>query len=312
MKLLWLLALAAPALAAPVVLTPQVRGGALVIESSGRRVETGVEIGAWQKAMRRAAKALENDGYNAGKLDPTLAELGRAVLDPFDAELAAASEVVFRVKPERLVRPLDLLHWRGKPLYLQKPVVYELVDYPVNPRAWQPTLTTALLISDPSADPEDAVGEVRASWTSTYFKSKKIRPKKLRKAGEVDLLLVSAHGTATDEDENVEIGDGEEAYGEDFAAVRPRLAYFDSCSMGAAPSFLEAFRAAGTEYYLAPIVSNEAGGSSTWTIRGFFGALKKGRTPAEALFDARRSLAARYSGADLLYKAFVFRVYRLN
>lgn len=312
MRTLILIALVAPALAqAPLVLTPQVRGGALVIESPGRRTETGIEIPRWQKAMKRAAQALESDGYDPAALDPTLEEMGHAVLDRFDAELAAASVVVFRVKPERLVRPMDLLHWRGKPLYLQKPVMYELVDYPANERRWKAP-ATALLISDPTADPEDAVGECRGRWTSTYYKSKKMRPKKLRKADPVDLLLVSAHGTVADGDENIEIGDGEEAYGEDFAAVKPRLAYFDSCSMGASPAFLEAFRAAGTEYYLAPIVSNEAGGSSTWTIREFFGALAKGRSPPEALFDARRALAARYRGADLLYKAFVFRIYRLN
>lgn len=294
MKILLALALVAPALAGP-----------LVIDSvSG--------VPRFQKEMKRALKALENDGYDPARLDPVLDELGQALFRPLDDRIAAASEIVFRVRPDQLLQPIDLLHWRGKPLWLEKPVVFELERHPVRPKAWQGPLTTALLISDPTADPENAVGEVREQWTSTYYTSAKIRPKKLRRADPVDVLLVSAHGTATDEDENVEIGDGEEAYGEDFATVKPRLAYFDSCSMGASPDFLKAFRKAGTEYYLAPIVSNEAGGSSTHTIRAFFGALRKGRSPVEALFDARRSLAQRYAGPDLLYKAFVFRIYRLN
>lgn len=297
MKLSMMLALAlvVPAIAEPLVLEPPTAG-----------------ISGWKPAMKRAVKALENDGYDPRRLDPVLEELGQAVLGPLDARIATASEIVIRVRSDRLLEPIDLLHWRGKPLWLQKPVVYELARHPVEARSWEPTLTTALLISDPTADPENAVGAVKGQWTSTYFKSKKIRPKKLRNADPVDVLLVSAHGTATDEDENVEIGDGEEAYGEDFATVKPRLAYFDSCSMGSSPAFLKAFRKAGTEYYLAPIVSNEAGGSSTHTIRAFFAALSKGRTPVEALFDARRSLSKRYAGPDLLYKAFVFRIYRLN
>ncbi len=74
-------------------------------------------------------------------------------------------------------------------------------------------------------------------------------------------------------------------------------------------------QASGTTYAVAPILSNEAGDSSTGTIEIFFSELAKGIDPVKALFSARSALYERYALDDIqtaLWRSFPFRVYRLN
>ena len=68
-------------------------------------------------------------------------------------------------------------------------------------------------------------------------------------------------------------------------------------------------------YYHAPIIKNEAGESSTQTMRLFFQHLLSGQTPEQAMFLKRRVLWRLYASNDLrqrLWRAFPFRVYRLH
>jgi hypothetical protein len=79
--------------------------------------------------------------------------------------------------------------------------------------------------------------------------------------------------------------------------------------------YLAAMRASGVKYFLAPMMSNEAGNSSTLTIKAFFRELAAGVDPVEALYRARRELHAAFETEALrvlLWKAFPFRVYALN
>jgi hypothetical protein len=102
---------------------------------------------------------------------------------------------------------------------------------------------------------------------------------------------------------------------EDLGALRPRLVYLDACRLGVSRPFLTRFRAMGTEYYVAPIIRNEAGESSTRTMTGFFEHLLAGTVPEVALFLTRQALWHRYRRCDVRtrwWRSFAFRVYRLN
>jgi len=72
---------------------------------------------------------------------------------------------------------------------------------------------------------------------------------------------------------------------------------------------------AGTSYFLAPILSNEAGNSSTRTIRLFFKNLAETGSPAESLYLTRRQLYQEFQKdppAKRLWRAYPFRLYRLS
>ena len=66
---------------------------------------------------------------------------------------------------------------------------------------------------------------------------------------------------------------------------------------------------------MAPLISNEAGHSSTLTLRYFFNDLNKGVTPMDALFQTRRQLYKEFEGrvnrTEQIYYAYPFRLYLL-
>jgi hypothetical protein len=136
----------------------------------------------------------------------------------------------------------------------------------------------------------------------------------LRRAA--DILLISAHGWIQKASEDF-MGTGKERLRpESLSHLSPRLVYLDSCQLGISPQFIQSFRKRGTQFYVAPILSNEAGNSSTKTIAFFFERLKAGDTPSEALFYTRKKLYEFYGEKEgfnkLLFRAYPFRVYALN
>jgi len=97
--------------------------------------------------------------------------------------------------------------------------------------------------------------------------------------------------------------------------IKPKLAYFDSCRLGVSNRFLKAFTAIGSLYYVAPILSNEAGNSYTKTMQWFLNHLGQGARPEIALFLTRKKLWETYSEdsfARHVWRSFPFRMYRLN
>lgn len=126
---------------------------------------------------------------------------------------------------------------------------------------------------------------------------------------------MSVHGkidnTAPDQ---VVLGSGS-GVATDFSTIKPRLAYFDSCRLGVSGGFLNAFLEVGSLYFVAPVLSNEAGNSSTKTMQLFFKHLQQGTRPELALFLTRKELWEIYRDDTFAYRvwrAFPFRVYRLN
>ncbi|HEV2667083.1 MAG TPA: hypothetical protein VG324_19335, partial [Blastocatellia bacterium] len=228
----------------------------------------------------------------------------------------AAAEIRFTIPGKFLVFPLDLLHFKGRPLFLQKPVSYSFERLAAGRFLFSPEWK-ALIISDKTSDPENGCQLLKEMLpASGYYAIEDMNLTKLASIQSPDLLLISAHGSVGYGNvDGMKLGD-ERLLSEHFSHLSPKLVYLDSCALGASASFIQGFRERGTRYYLATIVSNEAGNSSTKTIAFFFERLRAGDTPSRALFFTRRKLYEDYGEkegfAKLLFRAFPFRVYLLN
>lgn len=250
-------------------------------------------------------------------LAAVLEEEGERLLGPFADRIAAARTLSFRIDRSLLKLPLDLLHLRGKPLFLT-----HRISYTVGRLGWRgpgrPAPSWAgLLISDESTDPQRAVLAIAQSFpASRQFDDAEIELDKLREMQPVDFVAVSGHGLVDGSGSGfVWLANRQRLDPDSLAALRPKLVYYDSCNLGLSTAHLNALTGAGTSYAVAPILSNEAGDSSTATIEIFFSELARGTDPVEALFLARSELYERYAANDVrtrLWRAFPFRVYRLN
>ena len=256
----------------------------------------------------RVRKATGRPGIHA-----LLTEVGRDLYSPVEGWIERASAIEFVVAEESLAFPLDALYYSGKSLFLHKQVIYSLHAHSDDPlgvsHKWK-----GLLISHESSDPERAVLAVKDLFPgSFYYDDHDVHPEDLRNIAEVDFVLISGHGGPVKgiELENMPIRP------ETLVHMAPKLVYLDSCRLGRHPGFLRSLHQSGTRYYLAPILNNESGESSTKTIQRFFTALSDGETPSNALFIARKTLYKHYSaqGDDFrlaMVRAFPFRIYRLN
>lgn len=242
--------------------------------------------------------------------------LGTQILSPLNLWIDRCEEIQFII-PEDFVRfPFDVLQYRELPLFLQKPVTYSFspVRSTVNfSQDW-----SALILSDRTADPERGAALVKDILAdSVYYDIKDLTLSKLNSISPKDLILISAHGI---------IGNG--ANRTDYIALEkesilpahlsrltPKFIYLDSCQLGVSNKFIQSLRKAQTNYYIAPILSNEAGNSSTQTIKLFFECLKEGLSPSLALFHTRTQLYQNFQSDNykkLMWRAYPFRVYQLN
>ena len=242
-----------------------------------------------------------------------LVEAGQDLYAPILTSIKSASAIEFVLAEDCLSYPLDALYYRGRPLFLYKPITYRLHTHSDSllqvSDQWK-----GLLISHESSDPERALLSVKRLFPrSVYFDDLEVHPKDLESVVAADFVLVSGHGDA---DDGIDLA--HTAIRPDtFVQLAPQLVYFDSCELGLHRGFLHSLHRAGTLFYVAPILSNESGESSTKTIERFFGALREGEPPGDALFAARKTLFDHYTdqGDDFrlaMVRAFPFRAYRLN
>lgn len=245
-------------------------------------------------------------------------DLSAILLAPFSDMLDKAGQVRFIIDTDLVRCAFDLLEHKGKPLYLQYPVSYMVDDNDVEevPRI---KLNNALMVADLTSDPEQACREVsKLVPNSRYYEIGKASNAMIQKAS-YDLLLISAHGSIEDDTSGeMEIND-EALTSDELENVEATLIYFDSCQQGANTDFIETFQEEGIcDYYAAPLTSNEAGDSSTKTMVWFFTELLSSGDPAMSLFKTRQKLYEHYSKdksiglGELLYKAFVFRLYEFT
>ncbi len=232
----------------------------------------------------------ERRAFEEGALKPYLAEAGRKILTPFAEQIRKASRLRVHV-PEHLIKiAVDALEFEGEPLYVRLPIVYT-VGQEVNPsRTTLDAASVGLLISDRTADPDRAVFAVGKLFPrSVVHDVEEVDEAKLESlATRFDFAIVSAHGRAGYEGrDSIALSDQTGLPPAVIARMRPQLVYFDSCNLGISLQYLRELRSAGTKYVLAPIISNEAGNSSTLTMATFFQELIKGGDPVAALHVAR-------------------------
>lgn len=256
------------------------------------------------------------------ELQTLLNELGSILFGPIYDIIDGSSDIEFIISEELIQIPFDILYYNEIPLFLQKPVLYsfDILDE-------QPFLVSTdwvgLMISDPTADPERGVLIAKKIFpNSWYFDTKKLSIKDIKEIKKSDFILISAHGTVNSKEEDFIAIKGAKLYPQVFSHLDPRFVYLDSCQLGISLDFIKFFRRNKTKYYIAPILSNEAGNSSTKTINWFFEAIKEGETPSDALFKTRKKLFKDFNKPDefkspngflkIIWRVFPFRVYRLN
>jgi hypothetical protein len=291
----------------------------LAIETELMSQKMSFKVGAFPDAKLKAFLDMTSETFhhNYSKVAPVLEEYGHTFFDPIQTLIRQCTEIEFVLGHDALIPyPFDLLIFEGKPLFLQKPVAYSFKK--AGPQRFNlKDVSGALLISDKTADPQRAVIKVQKYIPNNIYKDiNDVKPTDFETMPPIDLLLMSAHGHIfTDEDDYIEFGDDRLKAGH-LANLRPKLVYFDSCFMSSSVDFIKLFQSNEAAYYIAPIVPNEAGNSSTKTMNLFFEALDIYGCPAYALYLTRCQLYDHFSKQGinfmLFFRSFPFRLYRLE
>jgi hypothetical protein len=274
-----------------------------------------VHASSLSEHVRTLLAVLEPGFPNETTLRTTVRSLTRSLLHPIASAIHCCSELIIELPRSILDMPFDLLTYRRLPLGLKLPTSYR-IGQTGDASFRLPEACTALVLSDGGADPERACLAVASRLGRvTYQDSREVVLEHLRLISNKDVILCSLHGhVGRRNPDKMQLATGE-LRPADLATLRPKLAYFDSCRLGVSTQFLKTLRSLGTIYYIAPIISNEAGASSTQTMVKFFEHLLAGRSPEMALFLTRKELWRLYRRCELCtrwWRTLAFRVYRLN
>lgn len=297
-------------------------GDRLTLTAPGASAKPSRSAGAIANDFRSLYQTLEANKKLSGNPEAILARLSEELLKPLSAEISSASCVVFQIRTDQMYYALDLLSVGGSPLFVQKPVGFAFKEKADFSEQVVNSGSRGLIVRDPSTDPQDGAKSAHGMFPESKLYFMKQTSLRVFSGAKFDFVLISGHGSVfmpwddsdDREEDTIEFSD-DELTADVIEKSRHKLLYLDSCQLGMSEPFITAARRAGASYYLAPIISNEAGNSSTKTIRYFFGALREGQIPLQALFTARRKLYNEFKGKvsqeKLLYYAFPFRIYRL-
>jgi hypothetical protein len=257
--------------------------------------------------------------HQARELDAALRWLSERLITPFAAQLKACGRVRFVVYEDLIRGAFDLLLLDNTYLFLQRPVCYQ-VDEGEGEDKPAIELGSALLIADLSADPEEACLAVsKLVPGSEYAKMEDADMSMIQAAADqVDALVISAHGEIDEDNQGCLYLNDKALSVKLVAKLETWVVYFDSCQQGVNMTYLQALQdESNTQYYLAPIISNDAGDSSTKTMIWFFSGVLKNKDPIRGLFETRKRLYAYYREQEkldevtTLNKAYAFRLYEM-
>jgi len=241
------------------------------------------------------------------------------VIEPFADYIKKCSLVRFVVYEDLVRGSFDLLLFENRPLFLQRAVCYQ-IDEGEGKDVPQIKPESGLLIADLTADPEEACREVSEMIPDAeYSKMEDADADTIKDAADdVDVVVISAHGDLDAKNHG--------GFWLNDSLINPKvmgqleawIVYVDSCQQGVNMSYLQALQDdSDIQYYLAPIISNDAGDSSTKTMIGFFKEVMAHGNPIQALFDTRKYLFDLYTNTQklnpvkVLNKAFPFRLYEM-
>ncbi len=263
-----------------------------------------------QLSFNPKKEAVANHAPTSNEIKSLLTEVGQSLYHPIQSFIEMASVIEFVITEKCLLYPFDATYYKGTPLFLHKPIIYSLkrqYDTPLKvSKDWK-----GFMISEPSTDPERAILLVKKMFPrSRYFDSHDVHTEELQQMELADFVLISANAGIQGMDlPNCIIRSN------NLSHMQPKLVYLNSYQLGLRLDFIHSLHQAGTLYYIAPILSNEAGESSTKTMERFFRALLNGETPCYALYLARLTLYHEYAEQEfsrVMWRTFPFRVYRLN
>lgn len=243
--------------------------------------------------------------------------LSERLVNPFISQLKTCDLVRFLVYEDLIRCAFDLLLLEGNYLFLQRRLCYQVAEGEGedNPEV---EMGNALLIADLSADPEEACRTVsRLIPESTYAKMEDADLGMIKHAADqVDIVVISAHGDIDDDNQGALYLNDETVTAQLVGTLEAWVIYFDSCQQGANMAYVQALQDdSDAQYYLAPIISNDAGDSSTKTMVWFFTDVISHKDPIRGLFDTRKRLYEYYRQEEQLNlvaslnKAYAFRLY---
>lgn len=305
-------------------------------ETATQTVSPERSAGILSKEFRRVYDMLEENRRLDARFDARMAILSHELFGPMLPGLRKAPCVIFQIEPASMHFALDLLPLDGVPLFVQKPVAFSFADAggaPVvqdqsaaaqaaTPAAGLGPHAKGLILRDLETDPDDGTGEVQKLYPGSKFQLISGATPDMFARSRYDFLLISGEGVVSptwgkpEKDENDAIGLGEDdMYPKDLQGAAFKLVYLDASQLAMSKAFIDAARRSGARHYVAPLISNEAGHSSTLTLRYFFGDLNKGVAPMDALYQTRRQLYKEFEGrvnrTEQIYYAYPFRLYLL-
>ncbi len=259
----------------------------------------------------------EKKEHQEKTLNEKLHLLSEQLLTPFADQLKRCDLVRFVVYEDLARCAFDLLLFEDAYLFLQRPVCYQVDE---GEGEGTPTIEmgSALLIADLTADPEQACREVAKLFPEAEYAEVKDASLKMIKeaADQVDVLVISSHGEIDADNRGALYLNDATLSAKVVGTLEAWVIYFDACQQGANMAYLQALQDdSDAQYYLGPIISNDAGDSSTKTMVWFFTAIKGHKNPIRGLFETRQRLYAYYREQEklslitTLNKAFAFRLY---
>lgn len=291
--------------------------------------------GILSREFRRVYDMLEENRRLDARFDARMAVLSHELFGPLLPGLRKAPCVIFQIEPTSMHFALDLLPVDGVPLFVLKPVAFSF-DKLGGGSAIQaaaadgrtPSVkglgpqSKGFILRDLETDPDDATGDVQKLYPGSTFQRISTATPDMFARSRYDFLLISGEGVVSptwgkpEKDENDAIGLGEDdLYAKDLQGAAFKLVYLDASQLAMSKAFIDAARRSGARHYVAPLISNEAGHSSTLTLRYFFGGLNKGAAPMDALYQTRRQLYKEFEGrvnrTEQIYYAYPFRLYLL-
>jgi hypothetical protein len=259
----------------------------------------------------------EEEEHKVKELEDAIYLFSERLITPFVSQLKKCDLVRFVVNEDLIRCAFDLLLFERTYLFLQRRVCYQVAE---GEGEDEPAieLGSALLIADLTADPEKACQEVsKLIPESEYAEMKDADLSMIKEAADqVDALVISAHGEIDEDNKGVIYLNDETLSAKLIGKLESWVVYFDSCQQGANMAYVQAFQdESDAQYYLAPIISNDAGDSSTKTMVWFFTTVMGHKDPIRGLFETRKRLYEYYWGQEKLNlvtslnKAFAFRLY---
>ena len=251
------------------------------------------------------------------RIVPTLTTAFDSFLGPVAPRVRSVDELRFHVDDALVELPLDLLYLDGRPLFLSKQISFVLGHEAIGALPATNPMWRGLIISDPTTDPQRGLATIANLFQrSRFFSIEHFGLSDLLKNPPVDFVAVSGHGSIdATRSGYISLASGAILRPQSLLRLRSKLVYFDSCNLGLGVEFVSALADSGARYVLGPILSNEAGNSSTSTVVIFFAHIARGMSPVRALHLTRAKLFKLYRDEDVritLWRSYPFRLYLAN